>query len=316
MELRHFRYFVAVAEELSFTKAARRLHISQPPLSQHVQDIERELGALLLERNRGHVSLTEAGQLFLSEAKAVLSQAAHAIDVAKRAGRGEVGVLRVGFTATVPFTNEFSKVVHAYRRQLPNVQLALRFSTTEPILEALRMSELDVGLIRPAASAVLPDNLTAIPVRRDRLMVALHADHPLAPSGLPIAIEDLADEAFVLRPSGVGAGFYEQVYELCTDAGFTPHVTQQANEAATILGLIAAGLGLAILPASLQAIAIAQVVWRELIAGEKATSTLYLVFKTDEGNTFQRSCFIELMQELSKQAVAGPLAVHSPAATV
>lgn len=300
MELRHFRYFVAVAEELSFTKAARRLHISQPPLSQHVQDLERELGAVLLDRNRGHVSLTEAGALFLAEAKMVLSQAAHAVDTAKRAGRGEVGVLRLGFTATAPFTREFSKVVQAYRRQLPRVHLALKFSTTEPILEALRMSELDVGLIRPATSAVLPEHITAIPVRRDRLMVALHATHPLALSGRPVAIEDLADEPFVLRPNGVGAGFYEQVYELCNDAGFTPHLEQQANEAATILSLVAAGLGVTILPASLQAISMVDVVWRELVAGTHTTSMVYLVFRADDGNTFQRSCFIELMQELSE----------------
>jgi DNA-binding transcriptional LysR family regulator len=301
MELRHFRYFVAVAEELSFTKAARRLHISQPPLSQHVQDLERELGAVLFDRNRGHVSLTEAGSLFLSEAKVVLSQAAHAVDVAKRAGRGEVGVLRVGFTATAPFTRQFSRVVQAYRHQLPHVRLALTFSTTEPILEALRMSELDIGLIRPSASAVLPDNITRIPVRRDRLMVALHAHHPLALSGKPVAIQDLADEPFVLRPDGVGAGFYEQVYALCNDAGFAPHLEQEANEAATILGLVAAGLGVTILPASLQAIAVTDVVWRELIAGGNTISVLYLVFRADEGNTFQRSCFVELMQEFSEK---------------
>lgn len=301
MELRHFRYFVAVAEELSFTKAARRLHISQPPLSQHVQDLERELGAVLLDRNRGHVSLTEAGTLFLSEAKVVLKQAAHAVDVAKRAGRGEVGVLRIGFTATAPFTREFSKVVHAYRRQLPNVHLALKFSTTEPILEALRMSELDIGLIRPAASAELPENITAIPVRRDRLMVVVHADHPLALSKTPIAIEDLSDEPFILRPNGVGAGFYEQIYALCNDAGFSPHLEQQAHEAVTILCLVAAGLGVTILPASLQAIAMTGVVWRDLVASEKSMSVVYLVFRSDEGNTFQRSCFIELMQQLSEK---------------
>lgn len=303
MELRHFRYFVAVAEELSFTKAARRLHISQPPLSQHIQDIERELGALLLKRNRGQVSLTEAGRLFLDEARAVLQQATHAIDVAKRAGRGEVGVLRVGFTATAPFTTVFSQAVLAYRRQLPHVHLSLKFSTTEPIIEALRMSELDVGLIRPAASASLPGDITAIPVLKDRLMVAMHTDHPLARSQDPIALSALADESFVLRPSGYGSGFYEQVYEICGEAGFVPHLAQDAHEAATILGLVAAGLGISILPASLRGIALAGVEWRELVANVNATSTVYLVYKADEGNTFQRSCFIQLVQEFGVAAV-------------
>jgi len=297
MELRHFRYFVAVAEELSFTKAARRLHISQPPLSQHIQDLERELGAVLFDRSRGHVSLTEAGTLLLAESKIVLNQAAHAVDVAKRAGRGEVGVLRAGFTVTAPFTRQFSKAVHAYRRQLPHVRLTLKHSITEPIIEALQMAELDIGLIRPSKRTVLPSNLTRIPILRDQLMVAMHENHPLAQSFKPIDILSLADESFILRPGGVGAGFYDQVYTICIDAGFTPRVEQEANEAVTILGLVAAGLGITILPASLQAIAIAGVVWRELIADSDTESVVYLIFRTDEGNTFQRSCFIELMQE-------------------
>jgi DNA-binding transcriptional LysR family regulator len=296
MELRHFRYFIAVAEELSFTKAARRLHISQPPLSQHVQEIERELGALLFRRNRSHVALTDTGRLFLDEARSVVQQASHAIDVAKRAGRGEVGVLRVGFTATAPFTHVFSAAIRAFRRELPGVRLNLEYSMTEPVIEALRSSELDVGFVRPMTNS-LPDDIETILVMTDRLMVVLHADHPLAASKQPIPIELLAKEPFVLRASGAHSGYYEQIYQCCTQAGFFPQIYQEAKEAATILGLVAAGLGVTILPASLSAIAVSGVTWHELQSQSEATSQVLLAFNGRENDTAQRAAFIRLVQD-------------------
>jgi DNA-binding transcriptional LysR family regulator len=296
MELRHFRYFIAVAEELSFTKAARRLHISQPPLSQHVQEIERELGALLFRRNRSHVALTDTGRLFLDEARSVVQQASHAVDMAKRAGRGEVGVLRIGFTATAPFTHVFSAAIRAFRRESPGVRLNLEYSMTEPVIEALRTSELDVGFVRPMTDS-LPDDIATILVMTDKLMAVLHADHPLAASKQPIPIEMLAKEPFVLRASGAHSGYYEQIYQCCTQAGFFPQIAQEAKEAATILGLVAAGLGVTILPASLSAIAVSGVAWRELKSQSHATSQVLLAFNARENDTAQRAAFIRLVQD-------------------
>jgi DNA-binding transcriptional LysR family regulator len=308
MELRHFRYFIAVAEELSFTKAARRLHISQPPLSQHIQEIERELGALLFRRNRSHVALTDTGRLFLEEARSVVTQASHAIDMAKRAGRGEVGVLRIGFTATAPFTHVFSAAIRAYRRESPEVRLILEYSMTEPVIDALRLSELDVGFVRPLMAASLPDDIATIPVMTDKLMAVLHADHPLASSEVPIPIELLAKEPFVLRASGAHSGYYEQIYQCCTAAGFFPQIAQEAKEAATILGLVAAGLGITILPASLSAIAVSGVVWRDLQSQAEATSQVLLAYNAKENDTPQRAAFIRLVKEhvaLSDQNATG-----------
>jgi DNA-binding transcriptional LysR family regulator len=296
MELRHFRYFIAVAEELSFTKAARRLHISQPPLSQHVQEIERELGTLLFRRNRSHVALTDTGRLFLDEARSVVQQASHAVDMAKRAGRGEVGILRVGFTATAPFTHVFSAAIRAFRRESPSVRLDLEYSMTEPVIEALRTNELDVGFVRPMADS-LPDDIATLLVMSDKLMAVLHADHPLADLKRPIPIEMLAHEPFVLRASGAHSGYYEQIYQCCIQAGFFPQIAQEAKEAVTILGLVAAGLGVTILPASLSAIAVSGVAWRELESPANATSQVLLAFNAKENDTAQRQAFIRLVQK-------------------
>ncbi|MDB5776065.1 MAG: LysR family transcriptional regulator [Herbaspirillum sp.] len=299
MDLRHFRYFVAVAEELHFSRAAVRLNISQPPLSKHIQEIEALLGVTLLERTRRRVELTEAGRIFLEEARAVLAQAAHAIDTGKRIARGEIGELRIGFTATAAYLPRFSRAVRAYRLALPDVHLELRYMTSEPMLDALLLGDLDVGMIRPSATLVLPPEITSIPILKDRLMLAVHADDMLTRSKKAIPIESLAQHPFVLRPRGYGSSFYEQVYTLCELAGFKPRIAQDAHEAPTILGLVAAGVGITILPASLQAIKVADIAWRDLSA-EKGVidSAVLLVFKATTRPTPQRARFIQLVRQL------------------
>lgn len=284
MELRQFRYFVAVAEELHFSRAAARLNIGQPPLSLQIQAIERELGVTLLKRNRRKVELTDAGRLFLVEARRALEQAARAIDIAKRAARGAVGTLRLSFTTSAPLTAVFARAIRAYRLELPEVHLELRIRTTQQILDGLLLAQLDVGMIRPAASAPIPAGIAALSVHRDRLMAVLPADHHLAKGDGAVAMTDLAREPFVLRPRGSGAGYYEQVFELCARAGFVPNIVQEAAEPPTTLGLVAAGLGITVAPASQRAIGFAGVAWRELDAGEAAASSILLVYrdKTDD----------------------------------
>jgi DNA-binding transcriptional LysR family regulator len=284
VELRQFRYFVAVAEELHFSRAAARLHIGQPPLSLQIQAIERELGVSLLKRNRRKVELTDAGRLFLIEARRALDQAARAIDIAKRAASGAVGSLRFSFTTSAPLTAVFARAIRAYRVALPEVHLELRIRTTQQILDGLLLSQLDVGMIRPSASAPIPAGIAALSVHRDRLMAVLPADHRLARGDGPVAMRDLAGEPFVLRPRGSGAGFYEQVFELCARAGFAPNIVQEAAEPPTTLGLVAAGLGITVAPASLRAIGFAGIAWRELDMGEAAASAILLVYrdKTDD----------------------------------
>jgi DNA-binding transcriptional LysR family regulator len=297
VDLRQFRYFVVLAEELHFTRAAQRLNIGQPPLSLQIQAIERELGTELLKRNRRRVELTEAGRLFLTEARAALAQAERAVETARRAARGEIGTLRIGFTPSAPFAPAFTRAVHAYRLALPDVHLSLSLSRSASLTEALRIGGIDVGLIRPAASSALPPEVAAMPVLRDRLMLALPAQHRLAQRKASVPIEALAEEAFVLRPRGPGAAFYEQVYELCGRAGFAPQLAQEAHEAPTILGLVAVGVGLSILPACFRAIQIPDVVWRDIAVDAEAISTLLLVYNRKAAATPQRSRFIELVQQ-------------------
>jgi DNA-binding transcriptional LysR family regulator len=264
LELRQFRYFVAVAEELHFTRAAERLHIGQPPLSLQIQAIERELGVTLLKRTRRKVELTAAGELFLQEARLALMQAARAIDTAKRAARGEMGTLRVNFITSVPLVNAFTTAVRRFRLAMPDVHLELKIKPSPEIIDDVLLNTIDIGFTRPALQAVLPSKLKATPVHRDKLMLVLPIDHPLSHEDGPISIGRLKTERFVLRPLGTGAGFYEQVFSMCTEAGFSPLIVQEATEAATILGLVAAGVGITIAPQALQSIMVHDVVWRHL----------------------------------------------------
>lgn len=305
MDLRQFRYFVAVAEELHFSRAAERLHIGQPPLSLQIQAIEQELGVMLLKRSRRRVELTEAGRVFLIEARAALAQADHAIQTAKRAASGHVGKLSIHFTTSAPLTNVFTRAVRAYHMAFPDVQLEMGIATSQHTLDMLALDKLDVGLIRPAAQAVMPMGLTAIPVYRERLMLVLPADHHLADLKVPVPIEALASERFVLRPRGSGAGFYEQVFQICAQAGFTPNVVQDAAETTTTLGLVAAGLGLTVMPASVASIGLENVVWRELAVGDAANTSLLLVYNEKGENAQQRDHFIRTVRDIAAQVEAG-----------
>lgn len=276
MELRQFRYFVAVAEELHFTRAAARLHIGQPPLSLQIQAIERELGVTLLKRTRRKVELTPVGELFLQEARLALMQASRAVDTAMRAARGEMGTLRLSFITSVPLVDVFTSAVRAFRLSLPQVHLELKIKATVDIIDDVLLNTIDLGFTRPSIETVLPTSIVGIPVYEDRLMVVLPIDHPLNKKEGPISISELRSERFVLRPRGSGTGFYEQVFSICAEAGFSPQIAQEATEATTTLGLVAAGVGITVAPQALQSIKVHDVVWRELADAETRSQILLI----------------------------------------
>jgi len=296
MELRQFRYFVAVAEELHFTRAAERLHIGQPPLSLQIQAIERELGVTLLKRTRRKVELTPVGELFLKEARLALMQSSRAVETAKRAARGEMGTLRLSFITSVPLIDVFTRAVRSFRTALPDVHLELKINSSPQIIDDVLLNTIDLGFTRPALHTAMPANVKAIEVHHDKLMLVMPVDHPLNRIEGPIPISALQSEGFVLRPRGTGAGFYEQVFAICAEAGFAPTIVQEAIEATTTLGLVAAGVGVTVAPQALQAINVHDVVWREL-ANAETDSRVYLIYNQKVANPL-RDQFIAGMRPL------------------
>ena len=297
MELRHLRYFVAVAEELSFTRAAERLHIGQPPLSHQIQMLESEVGAQLLERSKRWVRLTEAGKLFLDDARRVLSLSEQAMQTARRAQRGEAGELRVGFTFSTPLTPLFATVVNRYRQRYPGVTLTLHEMATLRQMDALGARELDLGLIRPP-EVPIPDGLATEVLRQDPLVLVLPLGHPLARQQA-VAISDLQGLPFVMYPKNAGTGIYPQIFRLCRAAGFLPTIAMEAGEASTIIGLVAAGCGISVLPSSFDIINMEGVCYRPLADPEAAT-TLLLARRKDENAPLVES-FVAVARE-----AAGP----------
>lgn len=291
MELRHLRYFIAVAEELHFGRAAERLGISQPPLSQQIQALEEEIGARLFERTNRRVELTDAGRLFLDESRQVLAQVDKAVLLARRAHLGELGELKIGFTSSAPFTSTIPSSIHAFRKAYPDVHLDLQEMSSRQVLKALLEESLQVGVIRPLA---LPDAVHWVELFREPLVAVLRADHPLAAGSEDgLAIAALAEEPFVFFPRSYGTGLYDQVIALTRQAGFSPRIAQEASEAMTIIGLVSAGLGVSILPASFRRTRVDGVVYRTL-SDPEATTAVWLVRWQNEGSPLALS-FIDLV---------------------
>ena len=253
MELRHLRYIVAVAEELHFTRAAERLHIAQPPLSQQIRALEAELGVELFARTRRSVALTDAGAALLERARALLASVQGLPDELQRVARGEVGELRIGFTSTLPLTRVLRDVVADHRRAYPRIALQLREMHAALQFAALPRGELDVGLVRYNEPA--PDGVRLVVLRRDPLRLVVPASHRFA-RRKSVAIAECRGEPFVGFPGSAGTGTGPLLKRLCTQAGFEPDIAQEAREATTQIGLVAAGLGLAVLPAPLDAVRI------------------------------------------------------------
>ena len=257
MELRHLRYFIAVAEELNFTRAATRLHIGQPPLSMQIRDLEEEIGVRLFERGPRRVALSTAGERFLLHARRILDGVEEAVAEARRAARGELGELRVGFTSSLPFTDLLPDALNAYRRRFPQVRLQLREMFTPEQFQALLRGELDVGFVRLQAGTP-PAGIVLREVARNPLRLVVNAAHRLA-GAAQVHLAELAGEDFISFPADVGTDLPGVLRALCRQAGFEPRIVQTAREATTQIGLVAAGLGVAVLPAPLESVRIARV---------------------------------------------------------
>ncbi|MBD2436752.1 LysR family transcriptional regulator [Nostoc sp. FACHB-110] len=261
MELRHLRYFIAVAEELHFSKAAERLHIAQPPLSQQIQQLEAELDVELFQRKtKRQVQLTEAGQVFLQEAYQLLAQLERAIELTQRTGRGERGQLRIGFTSLVTY-DVLPVILRRFREEFPEVELILQELTTSQQEQALRDRSIHIGFAHPPLEDT---TLSQECIHQASLIVALPEIHPLAKQQ-SISVRSLANESFIMFPRHLGPGLYDQILNLfCQIANFNPKVTQEAIQMQTIIGLVSAGMGIAIVASSLQNLQRSGVVYRPI----------------------------------------------------
>ena len=244
MELRHLRYFVALGEELNFTRAAERLHIAQPPLSQQIRQLEEELGVALVERRSRPLRLTEAGVLFLERARALLASLELAIADTRRAGRGLSGRLAIGFVGSAMFAG-LPEIISAYRDRHPGIELVLDEMLAADIAEALRTRRIDVGIARPP---LLPESGFAQRVLlQEPYVVALRGDHPLA-NRKEITLAELAADPFVLYPAKPEPTVTGLIMAACEAAGFVPCIAQEVQHLQTAIGLVAAGVGVSLVP--------------------------------------------------------------------
>ncbi|MGW9403300.1 LysR substrate-binding domain-containing protein [Arthrobacter sp. NPDC055585] len=258
MDMRQLNYFIAVAEERHFGRAAKRLHMAQPPLSQQIRQLEEQLGVRLLNRTTRRVDLTAAGQLLLDRGRQIVNDVAALEADVYQVGQGATGVLRVGFSGSATY-GFMPQIARRVKEVMPGLALALHGEMLTPSMEAgLRDGSLNAALLRPPVASTDIDYLS---VAKEPLVVALPSLSPLAGAG-PVAMHELQDQDFIAY--GTESVLYRTTLELCRDAGFQPRIAQMVGETSTMLAFVAAGNGVAIMPSSVQAFQLAGVSYREL----------------------------------------------------
>jgi DNA-binding transcriptional LysR family regulator len=286
MELRHLRYFIAVAEEKHITRAAERLGMQQPPLSQQIRALERELDVQLFRRKPRGVELTDAGSALLADARAILSHIDRAFATTKRTARGEQGAISVGFTSSAPFHPFVPRTIRAYRESFPLVSLTLEESGTTELVDHLRNERIDAAFIRTTIAN--QEGLVVIPLLQEAMVLALPHAHILArraSANKALPLKALADETFIVYRRHNGPGLYDAILSACNAAGFSPRVGQEAPRIVSTLNLVAAGLGISLVPESLQRMRMDGVVFRRVSGAAQPKAPLYLASRRGETST-------------------------------
>jgi len=300
MDLRHLRYFVAVAEERHFTRAAERLGIKQPPLSLTIRQLEQELGTQLLHRLTRGVELTEAGAVLFDSARRILEQVERTkADVQSRA-RGETGSIQVGFAGATYFQPCVPRLILAYRELYPNVQLSPSQSNTPHLIEALRAGSVDVAFVRPPFSD--GDGISTQPLVEEPMRIVLPSKHPLAGrAALPLTA--LAQETLILFPRSIGPGLHDSIIASCQRAGFTPTLGLEGPQLTSIVYLVAAGFGASVVPQSIAQIHADGVAYIK-IEGEAPRAPISIAYRRDDRSTTVRNFVALARRQASKD--------HSP----
>lgn len=302
MELRHLRYFVAVAEEGHITRAAERLGIQQPPLSHQIRALERELGVQLFRRLPRGVELTEAGRSFIEDARAALARVGQGVEAAKRAARGEQGHLRLAVPPTAPFHPFVPQVILAFREAYPLVSLTMEENLRMETMEQLRGGQMDVAFLR--ASIAAPEGLVVHPLLEEPMVAALPSGHPLARSApsqdAALPLRALAGETFIAYARQQGPALYEAMAAACLQAGFSPQLGQEAPRISTALSLVATGFGVTLVPASMRRMALEGVTYRDLAGAAQARAFLSIAARRDDSSGIVRN-FVALVRRAAQR---------------
>lgn len=300
MELRHLRYFIAVAEELHFGRAAKRLRLAQPPLSQQIRSLESELGLKLFHRTSRRVEMTAEGRAFLERARLVIMHAEKAADFGRSAARGEAGRIAIGFVTSAVY-NLVPIILREFHRVRPQVEIRCFEMDPDDQLAALRNHKLDLGFLR---SAVHDDGFQTELLSRESLWIALPAEFARRQPD-PVRLIDIAAEPFIMLPRTVAPLYYDLVVGACQRAGFTPRFNHEAGEWQTALALVAAGLGVMIVPESLRHWRRPGVTYVEF-RPKSGSLSLELVWRRDGPQPLVEA-FVETARTVAKKAGAvGP----------
>ncbi len=298
MELRHLRYFIAVAEEGHITRAAERLGMQQPPLSRQIKAIERELGVQLFHRKARGVDLTAAGRAFLEDAHALFAHLARSVETTRSTARGEQGQISVGVTPTAPFHPFVPRVVRAFGEAFPLVSLTVDEFLTSELIDRLRDERIDVAFIRNFVADA--DGLNVIRLIEEPMSVALPSGHPLVrrDKGKGLAFKCLAGEKFILY-GPPGAAMYDRTIAACDAAGFSPIIGQQVARITSSLSLVAAGLGISIVPSSMQRLTMEGVAFRRLRGAVQPKAILNLASRRGDPSAVVRH-FVTLVRRTAR----------------
>jgi DNA-binding transcriptional LysR family regulator len=296
LELRHLRYFIAVAEELHFSRAAERLHIAQPPLSQQIRKLEQYIGHPLFTRNSRTVALTQAGEALLERSRYLLRRLDDDLETVRRVGRGEIGTLTVGFIGSAMLT-ALPGLIGSYRKRFAKVDLRLRELTTSSLVDAIRHGTVDLGFLRDAGPT---EGLTVENVLAERFVIALAKKHPLA-NRQKISLAELKGEPLILFARELGPLAWDKTIALCETSGFRPTIVQDAPEWLTVLRLVSSGLGFSIAPACVATIQTPGVICRELTKCPISTN-IELARRSDHLNPIMEAFLAEARKMFGNDA--------------
>lgn len=293
MDIRKMKYFITVAEELNFSRAAERLMMAQPPLSQEIRKLEEELGVQLLHRTKRMVELTDAGKIFLEGARQTLLQVDRTIKETQLADEGKIGHLIIGF---VDSTETVINILKSFRERFPKIQLILREMTTDQQIKALYEKQIHIGFIRSKQNNEI---LYSEVCSKERLKLVLYEDHPLV--SLPnISIKELVDEPFVLFPRHFGSNFYDLIISYFWEHGVSLNIVQEAIQMQTIVNLVAAGMGISVVPSSVESYKKSGVMYKD-IQEHTPEINLYAGWRQDEKSVVLEN-FLAVVREIYKSS--------------